>query len=85
MQVGKNWKKAGKMVASNVGRYIYISKGKMVASNVGRYIYITKEKLWLSFLKHALEYRSYNGFKQPGRALYSLLGSCPSTSTPAVN
>ncbi len=39
------------MVASNVGRYIYISKGKMVASNVGRYIYIGKEKLWLSFLK----------------------------------
>ncbi|MEG4036468.1 hypothetical protein QUA03_21860 [Microcoleus sp. S36b_A4] len=23
---------------------------------------------------------TYNGFKQPGRALYSLLGSCPSTS-----
>jgi hypothetical protein len=39
------------MVASNVGRYIYIGKGKMVASNVGRYIYIGKEKLRLSFLK----------------------------------
>ena len=39
------------MVASNVGRYIYIGKRKMVASNVGRYIYIGKEKLWLSFLK----------------------------------
>ena len=39
------------MVASNVGRYIYIGKGKMVASNVGRYIYIDKEKLRLSFLK----------------------------------
>jgi len=43
------------MVASNVGRYIYIGKEKMVASNVGRYIYIGKEKLRLSFLKHALE------------------------------
>jgi hypothetical protein len=43
------------MVASNVGRYIYIGKGKMVASNVGRYIYIDKEKLQLSFVKHALE------------------------------
>jgi hypothetical protein len=52
----------------------------MVASNVGRYIYIGKGKLWLSFLKHALEERSYNGFKRPGQALYSLLGSCPSTS-----
>ena len=31
------------MVASNVGRYIYIDEGKMVASNVGRYIYIDKE------------------------------------------
>ena len=39
------------MVASNVGRYIYLGKGKMVASNVGRYIYISKEKLRLSFLK----------------------------------
>ncbi len=39
------------MVASNVGRYIYIDKGKMVASNVGRYIYIGKEKLRLNFLK----------------------------------
>jgi hypothetical protein len=37
------------MVASNVGRYIYIGKGKMVASNVGRYIYIGKGKLQLSF------------------------------------
>ena len=43
------------MVASNVGRYIYIGKGKMVASNVGIYIYIDEEKLQLSFLKHALE------------------------------
>ena len=57
----------------------------MVASNVGRYIYIDKEKLRLSFLKHALEERSYNGFKQPGQALYSRIGSCPSTSAPAVN
>jgi len=39
------------MVASNVGRYIYIGKGKMVASNVGRYIYIGKGKLRLSFLQ----------------------------------
>src|SRR4028118_285947 len=39
------------MVASNVGRYIYIGKGKMVASNVGRYIYIGKRKLRVSFLK----------------------------------
>ncbi|MEG3960630.1 hypothetical protein QT982_35335, partial [Microcoleus sp. herbarium2] len=50
-KLGRTGKKQGKMVASNVGRYIYIDKGKMVASNVGRYIYIGKEKLWLSFLK----------------------------------
>jgi hypothetical protein len=79
-KLGRTGKKQGKMVASNVGRYIYIGKGKMVASNVGRYIYIGKGKLQLSFLKHALEERSYNGFKQPGRALYSVHGDCPSTS-----
>ncbi|WP_333361937.1 hypothetical protein [Microcoleus sp. N3A4] len=71
MQAGKNWKKAGKD-GSN--------------SNVGRYIYIGKGEFRLSFLK--LIVRSLlptTASLQPGRALYSLLGSCPSTSAPAVN
>jgi hypothetical protein len=47
------------MVASNVGRYIYIGKGKMVASNVGRYIYIGKGKLQAKFCETYSANRSY--------------------------